>query len=264
MTPPTVPEAGPQPVEGSRAQCVACDNELIDGQCPIHGDLTARAQDVPMTPPSSPRTGRSTVSAAGEAREGWIEPVTGDGYAPDQARPTKHAEHDHCYWAGYAEGKREAEAAESRPSVTERPDELLRRMLDNWGDEPCRLDHHGYCQAHMLEDTTEDYCTVKATRDYLAAASPAGPGIRNRLLVSRFDPSVSLDELIGAGSEAVPQSEREGLLRRLVEAWDAMYGKVRFTGTAPDSVDLGLNFDRLMDEARAALASPAHPDEESR
>jgi hypothetical protein len=52
VTSPTTPSLdtrneGPQPVEGSRAQCVACDNELIDGQCPIHGDLTARAQDVP-------------------------------------------------------------------------------------------------------------------------------------------------------------------------------------------------------------------------
>jgi hypothetical protein len=33
--------------------------------------------------------------------------------------------------------------------------ELLRRNID---DEPCRLDHHGYCQAHYLEED----CSVAA------------------------------------------------------------------------------------------------------
>jgi len=33
--------------------------------------------------------------------------------------------------------------------------ELLRRNID---DEPCRLDHHGYCQAHYLEKD----CSVAA------------------------------------------------------------------------------------------------------
>lgn len=67
--------------------------------------------------------------------------------------------------------------------------------------------------------------------------------------------------LHGAAADSTEAMERPDLLRRLVEAWDAMSGKVRFRGTAPDSVDLGLAFDRIMDEARAALtgASPSDP-----
>jgi hypothetical protein len=67
-------------------------------------------------PPTTPQT------EAG----GWFDPVTGDGYAPDQPRPSKHAEHDRCYWAGYEEGKRAAAGA--LPSV-ERMTEAVRAVV---------------------------------------------------------------------------------------------------------------------------------------
>jgi hypothetical protein len=67
------------------------------------------------------------------------------------------------------------------------------------GEPTCHVHRHPYGPQY------HDECDITDR-----AASPAGPeapGIRNRLLASRFDPSVSLDELIGAGPEAVPQSE---------------------------------------------------------
>jgi hypothetical protein len=106
-----------------------------------------------MTPPSSPRAGRSTVSTAGEPQrppDEWLLSI----------------------------------------SIMEAARRIGLEMVVG----------HSWRELAMLTNTI--------LADQLAAASPAGPGIRNRLLVSRFDPSVSLDELIGAGSEAVPQSER--------------------------------------------------------
>jgi hypothetical protein len=46
----------------------------------------------------------------------------------------------------------EAQAAE-----IERLSDLLRRNID---PDPCRLDHHGYCQTHYLEKN----CSVAAAR----------------------------------------------------------------------------------------------------
>ena len=43
-------------------------------------------------------------------------------------------------------------------------DDLLRRWLDIH-DDPCHYDHHGYCQAHFLEDKGD--CIVEVTRNYL-------------------------------------------------------------------------------------------------
>lgn len=42
---------------------------------------------------------------------------------------------------------------------------LLHRLVDR-EDEPCRLDHHGYCQTHLLELE----CSVKAAREWLKDA----------------------------------------------------------------------------------------------
>lgn len=36
------------------------------------------------------------------------------------------------------------------------------------GDEPCRLDHHGYCQTHNLQPADE--CWVKVLKDAVAKA----------------------------------------------------------------------------------------------
>jgi hypothetical protein len=72
------------------------------------------------------------------------------------------------------------------------------------GEPTC--DERGHVHRHPYGPQYHDECDITDR-----AASPAGPeapGIRNRLLASRFDPSVSLDELIGAGPGAVPQSER--------------------------------------------------------
>lgn len=48
----------------------------------------------------------------------------------------------------------------------------LRLLLQEWldmHDEPCRLDHHGYCQTHFLESD----CLAKRTRAALAAQAVA-------------------------------------------------------------------------------------------
>lgn len=37
---------------------------------------------------------------------------------------------------------------------------IVRKLVDWVGDEDCDLDHHGYCQAHFLEDATDEGCTV--------------------------------------------------------------------------------------------------------
>lgn len=39
----------------------------------------------------------------------------------------------------------------------------LRDLLDAYGDDPCRLDHHGFCQAHFVERG----CSVAAARKVL-------------------------------------------------------------------------------------------------
>jgi len=41
---------------------------------------------------------------------------------------------------------------------------LLKEWLDIH-DEPCHYDHHGYCQAHFLEEKGE--CIVERTRNFL-------------------------------------------------------------------------------------------------
>jgi len=44
----------------------------------------------------------------------------------------------------------------------------LTKLLQEWldiHDEPCHHDHHGYCQAHFLED--KGNCIVERTRNLL-------------------------------------------------------------------------------------------------
>lgn len=41
-------------------------------------------------------------------------------------------------------------------------------LLKEWvaiNDEPCRYDHHGYCQAHFIQEKGE--CIVELTRNFL-------------------------------------------------------------------------------------------------
>lgn len=49
----------------------------------------------------------------------------------------------------------------------ERLRKLLQRNIDN---EPCRLDHHGYCQTHYLEED----CSVAAARAALQSQEKVG------------------------------------------------------------------------------------------
>ena len=42
----------------------------------------------------------------------------------------------------------------------EQLEELLGKLID---DEPCRLDHHGYCQTHRLEEN----CSVARARELI-------------------------------------------------------------------------------------------------
>ncbi len=168
-----------------------------------------------MTTPSSPRAGRSTVSAAGEPRRFFH--LNGE-----DGRPI-------CY------------CGKPRPP------------------------HWDTCGGVVCGTTGKT--AREAERDY-AAASPAGPGIRNRLLVSRFDPSVSLDELIGAGPEAVPPSEREGLRAALEQAAKVAEVHAERLKHTSHRDGLGMGWQageelclEIADRIRA-LASPAHPDEE--
>jgi hypothetical protein len=189
-----------------------------------------------MTSPSSPRAGRSTVSTAGEPQrppDEWLLSI----------------------------------------SIMEAARRIGLEMVVG----------HSWRELAMLTNTI--------LADQLAAASPAGPGIRNRLLVSRFDPSVSLDELIGAGPEAVPQSEREGLaeggvrpLLRDIRDWmwwghadvcdhydpcqcgwseinRRLLAALEPDDADPNRVPPALPAARTSSDS-AALASPAHPDEE--
>jgi hypothetical protein len=136
-----------------------------------------------MTPPSSPRAGRSTVSAAGPHLCFWHKRQTGcECHTIEAAEPCSG-----CHGTLWTEDENWSPTFPESWDGTRSPGDGLI---------PC-----GFCNLGGWNEPVREP----------AAASPAGPeapGIRNRLLVSRFDPSVSLDELIGAGSEAVPQSER--------------------------------------------------------
>ena len=138
----------------------------------------------------------------------------------------------------------EAEAAESRPSVTERPDWLIAVIEEHTFDSS----RGGRCSCGEWPAGGERYHTEHLASK-IAAASPAGPGIRNRLLASRFDPSVSLDELIGAGPEAVPQSEPEGLRAALERLLHSEY----YTGdlNAEEMQGFAFAIERVREDVRA-------------
>jgi hypothetical protein len=53
--------------------------------------------------------------------------------------------------------KKQADRIEALTAENERLRELLARNID---DEPCWRDHHGYCQAHYIEED----CSVAAAR----------------------------------------------------------------------------------------------------
>ncbi|MDG4721604.1 hypothetical protein [Thalassospira aquimaris] len=42
--------------------------------------------------------------------------------------------------------------------------DLAVALNENLDDDPCWTDHHGYCQAHHLDDTNEDGCRVENGR----------------------------------------------------------------------------------------------------
>ena len=75
-------------------------------------------------------------------------------------------------WNLYLDGRicgcvtRESDAAEIVRRWNTHPDAM--RLLKEFADHftgPCELDHHGNCQAHMLEEK----CSVKEARELLAA-----------------------------------------------------------------------------------------------
>lgn len=51
--------------------------------------------------------------------------------------------------------------------------ELLSCLIEmvEVNDEPCRLDHHGYCQAHFLDNVNEGGCRVANSRAAIAKAT---------------------------------------------------------------------------------------------
>ena len=183
MTPPTVPEAGPQPVEESRAfhgQAAAIIKVALAAMGYSDAQADARlsaflSEQSDRTPPSSPRAGRSTVSAAGEPRD--------------------------------------------------RLEQRIGRLL-----------HEGY-EIRFWRDGGDGSFGVVSAQEFaeLLAASPAGP-------------------------EAVPQSEREGLVNRDLLAEAIFESGVRQTMSQSE-----MAADNILAEMSillARLASPAHPDEE--
>jgi hypothetical protein len=229
MTPPTVPEAGPQPVEGSRAQCVACDNELIDGQCPIHGDLTARAQDVPMTPPSSPRAGRSTVSTAGEARRTCLHGIEADC--------------EKCWWIRTHEHRFDLFAPMDAVCTASDCTVTRRRAIE--AEAAASFDTRNQAAERLLARISVE---TDRNTDYIA-------------LRDLLDAALSEERrLTAAGPEAVPQSEREGLPNR-----DLLAEAIFESGVRQSMSQSEMAADNILAEMSillARLASPAHPDEE--
>jgi hypothetical protein len=51
--------------------------------------------------------------------------------------------------------------------------ELLSCLIEmvEVNDEPCRLDHHGYCQAHFLDNVNDGGCRVANSRAIIAKAT---------------------------------------------------------------------------------------------
>ena len=78
-------------------------------------------------------------------------------------------------------------------------EEALRRLLTPFGDDACRLDHHGYCQEHFIEED----CCVAFARVALAASIPADPvtnaGCRQQVTVKPLDLSNLLKHAFIAG-----------------------------------------------------------------
>jgi hypothetical protein len=262
-----------------------------------------------MTPPSSPRAGRSTVSTAGEPRT-------------DLSRFSTPSAKALMEWADSARRgpdvltlrrtlvatlpRIEAEAAESRPSVTERPVWLIAVIEEHTFDSS----RGGRCSCGEWPAGGERYHTEHLASK-IAAASPAGPEAvpqsetpaivqhhehwrffashplpwelsdtsagfaiedANHEVLWRFDHYdrgdverfvSSLNDVVSVeegpyirgynrgwddakdDSGAVPQSEREGLDVEMTE----------MGGDIPTEATIGAN------QARAALSSPAHPDE---
>lgn len=54
--------------------------------------------------------------------------------------------------------------------------DLFTRLLDclvelvEVNDEPCRLDHHGYCQSHFLDDVNDGGCRVANAKSVILEA----------------------------------------------------------------------------------------------
>ena len=68
------------------------------------------------------------------------------------------------------------EAADTIDALRARVAELeaaLRGLLEPFDDDPCRYDHHGYCQEHFVEPG--DRCCVKLARDALKDRNETDP-----------------------------------------------------------------------------------------
>lgn len=80
--------------------------------------------------------------------------VFADGYLRGQ---------DTVPWREFADLKHEQRQAFERVTALRL---ALRDLLDAIGDDPCRFDHHGYCQAHFLSSP----CEVATARHILEEA----------------------------------------------------------------------------------------------
>ena len=327
---PTVPEAGPQPVEGSRYERM----QRVEAMLTLHsGEQPWGENDGSL---------RSTLEAWHLQPDDFLESLDAWGYeivvrqrpavsVTDYLEPRRHHHDDQvlsCYRSdcepspmtppsrafhgqaaaiikvalaamGYSDAQADARLSAFLSEQSDRTSPSSPRAgRSTVSDSPAAGEprteagqaHRRYLHAIVHGPNADgtydckDGCECAA--DILAieaeaAASPAGPeaaGIRNRLLASRFDPSVSLDELIGAGPEAVPQSERGGLdVERLASliieyrfdqheessewgSWESLWDRLAsIHGRPGDSSrrEAGAMLRHLI-----ALASPAHPDEE--
>ena len=97
---------------------------------------------------------------------------------------------DAAYWSDtdpYQAGRyrQASDRIEALTAEKEGLKELLKRNID---DEPCRLDHHGYCQAHYLEED----CSVAAA----LAALEKQPVVRKARYFNRYLTDAEVDEQV--------------------------------------------------------------------
>ena len=214
-----------------------------------------------MTPPSSPRAGRSTVSAAGEPRLSFGEILSVVGEWWDGCARADHAVGINLSNPGYRQAvfeglarlihsKAGAAASPAGPEAvpqSEPPDPLATVHVAEFTEDGYGLQHPASCRPNLIDCRYNTYLTslFQPERE---------PGRYVMTLAGEHAEYTPVEEV-----GAVPQSEREGLraaLERAIATFEDIVEMTETGGDIPTEATIGAN------QARAALASPPHPDEE--